>query len=56
MEYIQNYKKLTGVYIGHHELPSKPVGDDDNGFLDHLDDKSNKVLTYISTSKNHEFM
>lgn len=53
--YLCNRKKMTGVYIGLMDFPTKEIDELDEDENAHLD-LTQKLITYIGSSKGHEFM
>lgn len=54
-EYLHEFTGATGVYIGKLIQPRKEIGDDDDDRA-HIDNDNPKVVWYIHSNKNHEFI
>ena len=56
-DFINNKFGLTGTYIACYDHPNKKFDAEENDDVKaHVDETSPKVLTYISSSKSHEYM
>lgn len=53
--YLCSRKRLTGVYVGNLDFPTKEIDEMDEDENAHLD-QTQRLITFIGFSKNHEFM
>jgi len=54
--FIQKQKKFPGVYVGILDYPARPVTDDDEEELAHLDTSQEKRIIYLGACDNHKFV
>ena len=54
-DYLCFRKRLTGVYVGSLDFPTKDIDEMDEDENAHLD-QTQRLITFIGNSKNHQFM
>jgi hypothetical protein len=55
-EFIENKKKLTGVYIGELDFMKREVGEEEEEETAHLDIAGGKRINFVGASKSHEWV
>ena len=54
--FLANEKKLTGAYVGVLDFPLRPIDEENDEENAHLDETQPKIITYIGSTENHNFM